>query len=768
MNNDNCAVKIGRLTRLMLGYIGEASTREIQIDLAEWWAEYPEALVAIQVLRPYDRYKYFAAYERTGDVATWTVSSGELKYAGKGLAQITLYNPDSHQEYKSRVVETIVAESLEEFNTLQLEESDPAQKWVNQTLEAAAEAQEAAENALESANNAQASAEAAQEAAENVDNAANQFGMLGGNYALTVGAEEIVIDATGSIMRVLAGNTWHTVTADRYTLTQPSGINHGIIVFEDGAFTVESASSYTQSKTKDKVAVGTVYWDANGKITKYEINGQVKDKVAAEETQIAMSMAANQFGMLGGNYTLTVGAEEITIDARNGLMRVLGGNTWWTVPARKWVLSKPEGLNHGIIYFSWDAFRVVGASAFLGDKNEEQFPVGIVYWDANGKITKYEINGQVSDQRTPAYGGDVVRDVRLFGATGDGVTDDTDAIQAALDACTNGILYFPNGTYLFRKTLYIHSNTHIMGNKGYTRIKLKPQQANELDELEWRPADNRSKYPAVRTDENSTGVIVEGIIFEGDTTYFHDLQQNGLYITGSHHVIQDCQFIKWNYFPDEWAGRQENASAWGLAICHAIHIKVEDCHFNQNGYEGAGTEFSYQVDFRGCYFGKAMRTALQIHRSSARISLEGCVLNNSVDDDNPLGDFATMTFHGANGALIDGVKIVNCDFRHRHIQCVDGYERNVQISNCRIYSDSNRFVAITMGGSANPPQDEGWQIVGNEFFSTKEDGQTTIHANVNASMVACNIIHTNANTPVVLNGTSNLAVNNLVVPVSVA
>lgn len=489
---------------------------------------------------------------------------------------------------------------------------------------------------------------------------------------------------------------------------------------------------------------------------------------AAVEAVDTLDTKANQFGMLGGNYTLTVDAEEITIDARNGLMRVLGGNTWWTVPARKWVLSKPEGLNHGIIYFSWDAFRVVGASAFLGDKNEEQFPVGIVYWDANGKITKYEINGQVSDQRTPAYGGDVVRDVRLFGATGDGVTDDTDAIQAALDACTNGILYFPNGTYLFRKTLYIHSNTHIMGNKGYTRIKLKPQQANELDELEWRPADNRSKYPAVRTDENSTGVIVEGIIFEGDTTYFHDLQQNGLYITGSHHVIQDCQFIKWNYFPDEWAGRQENASAWGLAICHANHIKVEDCHFNQNGYEGAGTEFSYQVDFRGCYFGKAMRTALQIHRSSARISLEGCVLNNSVDDDNPLGDFATMTFHGANGALIDGVKIVNCDFRHRHIQCVDGYERNVQISNCRIYSDSNRFVAITMGGSANPPQDEGWQIVGNEFFSTKEDGQTTIHANVNASMVACNIIHTNANTPVVLNGTSNLAVNNLVVPVSVA
>lgn len=486
---------------------------------------------------------------------------------------------------------------------------------------------------------------------------------------------------------------------------------------------------------------------------------------AAVEAVDTLDSKTNQFGMLGGYYTVTVGAEHVLIDATGGIMRVLGGNTWNVVPARKWWLYKPEGLNHGVIYFESGMFFVEGVSAFLADKNEDQFPVGIVYWDANGKITRYEINGQVNDQRSSAYGGSVVRDVRLFGAMGDGVTDDTEAIQSALDACTNGILYFPNGTYLFSNTLYIHSNTHLMGNKGYTRIKLKPQQDNDLDELEWRPADGRNKFPAVMTEEDSTGVIVEGIIFEGDNVYFHDLQQNGLYITGSHHVIQDCQFINWNYFPDKWEGRKENAPAWGLAICHANHIKVEDCYFNQNGYEGAGTEFSYQVDFRGCYFGKAMRTALQIHRASARISLEGCVLNNSVDSDNPLGDFATMTFHGADGALIDGVKIVNCDFRHRHIQCVMGCERNVQISNCRLYSDSGYFVIITMGADGSIPQNEGWQIVGNEFFSIKGDGITTINANVDKSMVACNIIHSNANAPVVLTGANNLAVNNLIVPV---
>jgi hypothetical protein len=47
-----------------------------------------------------------------------------------------------------------------------------------------------------------------------------------------------------------------------------------------------------------------------------------------------------------------------------------------------------------------------------------------------------------------------------FGAAGDGVTDDTTAIQAAVDAVTAGVLYFPRGVYLVTSTININLDAH--------------------------------------------------------------------------------------------------------------------------------------------------------------------------------------------------------------------------------------------------------------------------------------------------------------------
>ena len=59
-------------------------------------------------------------------------------------------------------------------------------------------------------------------------------------------------------------------------------------------------------------------------------------------------------------------------------------------------------------------------------------------------------------------------DIRSFGAVGDGVADDTFAIQAAIDAlaATGGIVTCPPGTYRITATLKMRTNVTLLGSAG--------------------------------------------------------------------------------------------------------------------------------------------------------------------------------------------------------------------------------------------------------------------------------------------------------------
>lgn len=85
----------------------------------------------------------------------------------------------------------------------------------------------------------------------------------------------------------------------------------------------------------------------------------------------------------------------------------------------------------------------------------------------------------VMTNRAYAVGGNMIN-VLQFGAKGNGQTDDTDAIQRALDqAASNGdTVFFPKGTYVVNpmKTLYVESHTGIVGEGKNSIIKASPAQ----------------------------------------------------------------------------------------------------------------------------------------------------------------------------------------------------------------------------------------------------------------------------------------------------
>lgn len=134
-------LEIGSLTRLPLGYVGESDTRVIEIHVSSWLQEFPGSKIVVEVVRP-DKKIYFAPTTLENGILRWTVGADEVMVAGRGYAQFAVVNVITNKEYRSRIVETIIAPSLEEFTKEELEASDPAKKWANQVITAASAVQD--------------------------------------------------------------------------------------------------------------------------------------------------------------------------------------------------------------------------------------------------------------------------------------------------------------------------------------------------------------------------------------------------------------------------------------------------------------------------------------------------------------------------------------------------------------------------------------------------------------------------------------------------
>ncbi|EON64230.1 hypothetical protein W97_03460 [Coniosporium apollinis CBS 100218] len=95
-------------------------------------------------------------------------------------------------------------------------------------------------------------------------------------------------------------------------------------------------------------------------------------------------------------------------------------------------------------------------------------------WSSRWWFGNIRRQGKVAYNTNPDY--QLFRNVRDFGAMGDGITDDTDALNLAVlygNRCGNtcesstvqpGLIYFPPGTYRVREPIIMYYNTHVVGD----------------------------------------------------------------------------------------------------------------------------------------------------------------------------------------------------------------------------------------------------------------------------------------------------------------
>jgi len=104
---------------------------------------------------------------------------------------------------------------------------------------------------------------------------------------------------------------------------------------------------------------------------------------------------------------------------------------------------------------------------------------GDIYYRSGGALARlakgfaYQILQMNSGATAPEWTNNNTYNVKTYGATGDGETDDAEAIQDAIDAANDvdgGIVFFPEGTYVVGSELTMYSNIYIKGVPGSTVI----------------------------------------------------------------------------------------------------------------------------------------------------------------------------------------------------------------------------------------------------------------------------------------------------------
>lgn len=242
--------------------------------------------------------------------------------------------------------------------------------------------------------------------------------------------------------------------------------------------------------------------------------------------------------------------------------------------------------------------------------------------------------------------------VKDFGAVGDGVTDDTAAIQNAANAAQNATLFFPSGTYICANVT-LPANITLTGNAV---IKLKA-----LPSLNFSPIFTLS----------GSGVYAQGLKFDGNRS---NQPANG--------------------FSDSWAGGpngtgKSNRAAF-FSTATASDLVVENCEFSQFYAGSIALRNWSRVTTNNCYFHDSNCEAVVYNlgntNSVQNLKVVGCNFRNIATGD------ATVNANCVIATLADGVVVQNNDAAN--------FERNlVKLETCsNAIVNENKIASNTLEG----------------------------------------------------------------------
>ena len=221
---------------------------------------------------------------------------------------------------------------------------------------------------------------------------------------------------------------------------------------------------------------------------------------------------------------------------------------------------------------------------------------------------------------------------KAFGAVGDGSTDDTTAIQAAISAAntSGGTIFFPPGTYKITSTISTqgYTNLHFVGgNSGSNVSSYFSGQAPPAVRIEGGTITSGPAWSCDNTTRDSGNHTYEGFMFKGGLTGFFAKE------------VANIRFKNCSFHADNAAGGNNT----GLLLENSFWFWYEHCAFNAPSstdpaviLRGNLTNIDAMASglqrFRDCTFwtNGVKVEQLQVPNISGNWFFENCILENSV------------------------------------------------------------------------------------------------------------------------------------------
>lgn len=192
-----------------------------------------------------------------------------------------------------------------------------------------------------------------------------------------------------------------------------------------------------------------------------------------------------------------------------------------------------------------------------------------------------------------------------YGAAGDGVTDDTAAIQAAIDACPpGGVVYIPVGIYKTTATLDLKNGVTLMGS--HANLMVGPGMTGVEYQCFIQPAvpftgtsvieiigDDDGTHPDISGEQRLLNIMLDGSQLTGTTI-------DGIYARGNvQNVVMQNVCVR--QMPNNGmitASRTDGTFPYSWRL---HHVQIDNCHSNGIYFTGNTDLTLNDVQVIGCF-----------------------------------------------------------------------------------------------------------------------------------------------------------------------